>query len=143
MEGINLLELVDDRGYGLTVRIYPGESTLSSDVFPGELSITTGSFGGSTELLIDQRDLSDWDVALDSLDLGHETVYWREDRAPQVILRFDDYDRLQAVVTAPTPAGMTTIVVPLTLSESWVEDHRKQLDKVRQVAHSRYSAGIA
>lgn len=131
---IDLISM-DGEGGSVIVRITGKQSDQDpprGDVLVGEILVDTAFVRGSIATWIFPEDLTEWQEALDALD-GGEGIAWREGkRATEMFIDLDADDERAHVTIADRSMSLTTVTVPVVLTDAWFDDAYDRLDQVLQ-----------
>lgn len=131
---IDLVRL-EGEGNSVVVRItgkHPSQDSTVTGVLAGEILVDTDFVRGSIATWVFPEDLTEWQEALDALDVGEDAT-WREDkRAVEMVIELDPDGERAHVTIRDRAMSLTTVTVAVVLTDPWFDDAYHRLDQVLQ-----------
>ncbi|MFE9107930.1 DUF5959 family protein [Actinomadura geliboluensis] len=123
-----LINLADDLGNSVVLRVTGQES----HGLTGEIEVGSYFVSGGIKTWLDAEDLTAWEKVLDTLAQGGDAA-WREgQRATEIHLEIDDYDRVHVAVV-DSHSFLVTVELTIEVADDWLADHRERLATVREL----------
>ncbi|MEU8804947.1 DUF5959 family protein, partial [Spirillospora sp. NPDC048819] len=98
----------------------------------GEIEVRSYFVSGRKKTWVSPDDLTSWETVLDDLSRGDNTA-WREgQRATEIWLELDDFDRV-IVSVVDRMSSLVSVELTIEVADGWLENHYKRLNAIRKM----------
>ncbi|MFI1205639.1 DUF5959 family protein [Streptomyces sp. NPDC020883] len=129
-KAVELIHLADHEN-SVVVRVLGRRDSGELDA---EVVIASTFCNGRLGLCLAPKDVEDWANALDGLAAGRSICWMTDVRNPEINIEFNTQFSVPLITVEDVQGSGTAMAVPVDLSDGWVEEQRRYLERVRQLS---------